>query len=364
MLQLGKNLKKLRMRNELTQEQFAEVCGVSPQAVSRWENGATYPDITLLPTIANYFDVTVDELLGVNVERKQQEIGKILEHNAALHRDGKITESIAFLREKVTLYPGSAALLFELAHSLYMRLCGEGASGADGWDEVVSLTNKAVGLDRGESYVTLSGKHQLCLAYVMVGRYGEAYDIAVNMPSLWVSREVMLPHVLRGDLERTQRQHNLLAFMDLSVSNLCRLSKGMDDPEKSAALLKKAVELVELLTGGDHKFYNERVFQCYLRIAEIYSAVGKGDKALENLRLALKYAELFETRPERSAYDVFWLEGYVDDRSKTSKNTEETLYRHLLGALAEKPFSILHGSEEYGRFVEAVEEKAGIRAGT
>ena len=47
-LKLGENLKKFRLQRELTQEQLADVLGVSAQAVSRWENGTTYPDITLL----------------------------------------------------------------------------------------------------------------------------------------------------------------------------------------------------------------------------------------------------------------------------------------------------------------------------
>lgn len=55
-LKLGENLKKFRLQRELTQEQLADVLGVSAQAVSRWENGTTYPDITLLPTIASYFE--------------------------------------------------------------------------------------------------------------------------------------------------------------------------------------------------------------------------------------------------------------------------------------------------------------------
>ena len=45
--------KTLRKEKQLTQEQIAEILGVSPQAVSRWENSATFPDVTLLPQLRN-----------------------------------------------------------------------------------------------------------------------------------------------------------------------------------------------------------------------------------------------------------------------------------------------------------------------
>lgn len=68
--QLGINIKALRKRKHLTQEQFAERIGVSSQAVSKWETGVCYPDISLLPIIAQFFDITIDELLGFDIEIK------------------------------------------------------------------------------------------------------------------------------------------------------------------------------------------------------------------------------------------------------------------------------------------------------
>ena len=62
----GENLKNLRKQKNLTQERLAEFLGVSFQTVSKWERGDTYPDITMLPEIASFFRVSVDELLGVN----------------------------------------------------------------------------------------------------------------------------------------------------------------------------------------------------------------------------------------------------------------------------------------------------------
>ena len=63
---LGENIKRLRLEKGLTQETLSEFLGVTSQSVSNWERGESYPDITMLPEIAGFFKVSVDELLGVN----------------------------------------------------------------------------------------------------------------------------------------------------------------------------------------------------------------------------------------------------------------------------------------------------------
>lgn len=59
---MGMKIAELRKRKRVTQAEMADAIGTSPQAVSKWERGQNYPDIELLPTIANYFDVTIDYL--------------------------------------------------------------------------------------------------------------------------------------------------------------------------------------------------------------------------------------------------------------------------------------------------------------
>ena len=54
-LNMGNTIKKLRKEREITQEELAELLGVSCQSVSRWENNSCYPDIELIPTIATFF---------------------------------------------------------------------------------------------------------------------------------------------------------------------------------------------------------------------------------------------------------------------------------------------------------------------
>ncbi len=64
-ININKNICQLRKAAELTQEALANKLGVSYQAVSKWENGLSCPDITLLPKIAEIFDVSIDALFGL-----------------------------------------------------------------------------------------------------------------------------------------------------------------------------------------------------------------------------------------------------------------------------------------------------------
>ena len=77
----GENLKRLRLEKNLTQEKLADFLGVSFQSISKWERGDTYPDITMLPEIASFFKVSIDELLGVNKAQEEEEITRLLEEH-------------------------------------------------------------------------------------------------------------------------------------------------------------------------------------------------------------------------------------------------------------------------------------------
>ena len=75
---IGKFIKKLRKDNNLTQDELAKKLGVTYQAVSKWENGKSIPDIAILKTISELFEVNIDELLEGTVKDKKKLNKKIL----------------------------------------------------------------------------------------------------------------------------------------------------------------------------------------------------------------------------------------------------------------------------------------------
>jgi len=102
-LNFGENIKKLRRSRDLTQEALADALGISAQSVSKWECAYGYPDITQLPAIANFFGVTIDELLNNDKDGREAEREKFIEK----FRDftWASDEQIEFVREYCRRYP-------------------------------------------------------------------------------------------------------------------------------------------------------------------------------------------------------------------------------------------------------------------
>lgn len=82
-LNIGSNIKELRKQNNITQERLAEYLGVTYQTVSKWENGTSLPSISLLPSIANIFNISIDELYDIDKHTRDEKIAACeAEYNA------------------------------------------------------------------------------------------------------------------------------------------------------------------------------------------------------------------------------------------------------------------------------------------
>ncbi len=77
-MKVGSNIKRLRIAKNITQEQLSVAMNVTSAAVSKWERGETYPDITLLQPLAHFFGVTLDELMGYDQREIQAEIDEVI----------------------------------------------------------------------------------------------------------------------------------------------------------------------------------------------------------------------------------------------------------------------------------------------
>ena len=117
-LTIGTNIRELRRKHHITQEQLADKLGVSYQSVSRWENDTSYPDMELLPALSRIFSVSIDHLLGVSEEDKNDKVIELLKlfskaANEPWDRETLISVIVALRRD----YPECLSIvqMFELS---------------------------------------------------------------------------------------------------------------------------------------------------------------------------------------------------------------------------------------------------------
>lgn len=77
-MEIGNQIRQLRLRRGITQEAMAQHFGITPQAISKWERGVTTPDIAMLPDISAYFGVTIDELFALSDDTRMERIQNMI----------------------------------------------------------------------------------------------------------------------------------------------------------------------------------------------------------------------------------------------------------------------------------------------
>ena len=108
-MQIGEKIKALRKSKKLTQELLAEALHVSAQAVSKWETGASSPDVEMLPRLAAYFGTSMDELFDFDRRKLEAEVEALIAQSVPLRAEPEKAE--AFYRAALERYPDNEALL-------------------------------------------------------------------------------------------------------------------------------------------------------------------------------------------------------------------------------------------------------------
>ena len=101
-MDIGARIKQLRQSRNIKQEDFAEALGISVQTVSRWENGVNYPDVSMLPSLASYFNVTADYLLGLE---RNDNMAKLLKTTETFELNTKQEAEDMLLKFKGEQFP-------------------------------------------------------------------------------------------------------------------------------------------------------------------------------------------------------------------------------------------------------------------
>ena len=297
-MNLGETIKKLRKQKDITQEQLAEYLNISSQAVSKWETDLSLPDITLIPMLANIFDVSADVLLGIDVQNKEKQIDDIIFRAEEYFRTGNDTDcekTISTLREGLKEYPNSYKIMERLMNFLVFP-----AKSGKPTEEALIFTNEIIKLGEKilaectEDRIRLRALTHLCHAYANpeVGMTEKAIELAEKLPNMNITSEAMLAKLYEGEKKIKQYRENIHLYFSHLISNM----EQYNDIEKDVIISKKIVNLIEIMIeDGNYGYFGFAMFDNYSTIAIDYAKSNDYDKAIENLQLSSDNAIRIDT---------------------------------------------------------------------
>lgn len=327
-LLIGNTIKYLRRERGITQEELAEILGVSCQSVSRWENNTCYPDIELLPTIANFFGITVDNLLGVDDAAEAEKVEKYLSDFQNAISCGNIEECIRIARAGVAEYPNNYKLLNKLMFALVVS--GDCSGNIPEWQENMKKYDAEITMigERIMKYcpdqnIRLEATARLALNHCDMGRIEIGRTIYETLPSQTFCKESQIWWAL-SDEEKTQFLHDKVKKDYESLRSFMWLMADYEGTSDNDAIniFQKVFELESLIYDGQEPPADWGKAKINFDIARRYIHIGQTDTALKHLQKAADAAHNFDNRPD---IDEFFnlLFGTVKIR-KTDIETSDT----------------------------------------
>lgn len=298
-INIGRAIVQGRKAKGITQEQLAQYMGVSKASVSKWETGQSYPDITFLPQLAAYFNISLDELMGYEPQMTKEEIRKLYYQLSEEFAKGSFTDVMNQCEEIIKKYYSCFPLLLQMSVLLinHVSLAPTPKLQKSLFEAVKEL---CVRIKEESGDVSLSRQANVIQALVELnlGNPAAVVDLldGANDPPL--GEEVLLASAyhLLGDGEKAKETSQVGIFSHLmgllgTIPNYLMLNT--DDYAKYDVIMERTLGLIELF---DVKACHPAVlFGIYLTGAQGYAMLGDNEKALRILEeyAALAMADVF-----------------------------------------------------------------------
>ena len=366
-MSIGTTIKQLRQEQDITQEQLADALGITSRAVSQWETDRTAPDISQLPALANFFDVTTDFLLGVDIRRKEEEVGKIFKQVNKYQEQGDQLSTAEYLREQLKIYPNEPELLAELAFALRNYYFVQGKADTEELkkeksNEIITLCERALKYYKPTDDNTFA-KQQLIIHYLNdLHDKEKSKELVMSLSYVSCTREMFAGDLCEGKEALRERQEALLWSFTQMMHNLFWniSSDNLYSHEQKIEILDADAALIELITGGKPNFFHGQLALIAVRQAACCIKLGNKEKALDMLESAFDHADRDENRTDGEKFAPCWLSELDDRREYTGKSSPDTTYDTVYNIITDPDSGLsemLEGSERFEKLLNKLKAK-------
>lgn len=356
-LNIGENIKRLRKQRDLTQEELAEMLGVSYQSVSRWEKGLCYPDMELIPVISSLFEISADTLMGIDNITEKNKVNEYLKEFQVAVSQGRIEEAIIIARKGVADYPNSYHLLNKLMYALF--LSGSDDANIDNWQEnqekydreIVALGERIIKYCRDDE-IRLEATERLAFHYCETGRKGLGRRLYETLPTLSVCRETAIWWALEESEKLSHTRDLISKAYSLLSYGLYRLGHLVSDKD-AIEVYKTDNKIEKLLYQGEALPDGWSKAKINYLIAKHYINLGEYDNAIDHLTLCAEAAKEFDNRPEKMKSSSLFLGEKTVRRSDFDTADSRSLCDIVRDSwLTDEEFDKIRGTKEFSQIIE------------
>lgn len=373
-MKIGKIISELRAQNGITQEQLAEAVGVSAQAVSKWENNGSFPDITLLEPLASYFQVSIDKLMGFTLPEVEEEITRIWKITNDLNNQSKYIESIDMLKTAIKKYPSIDKLKIWLGRA-YIEYGREFCHYKN--DEQAKLfftlaveTLKGVSKENCDSETLNYAYKTLFKVFMDLKQYDNANTILDKMKEYDKHASKVFEAKYYEGIGSIDKAIKLLQeSLYMSVIDMINYCTSLStfynkkkEQEKAAKYHDILINVLKASIEPGKQFMSGHIFNNYMLMAIRYSKANRVEEAIKALENAADYAirsmspdeipdaydmidaievTYSHTKPDDSGKNVNILIGIMEAGKAYNEIQDRTEFAVILNRLKEKSNKIL-----------------------
>jgi len=254
-MNIGNKIKELRKQRGITQEQLASSIGVSFQAVSKWENNITLPDITLAPLLAAYCGISMDELFEFNLKEIEAAVDAIVDE-AYKYRESDPQKSRSILKEGLCQYPDNEILLNNLLYVLdYTK----------DPDETITIASSLIERTN-QPDIKYDALRFLAYAYKVKGDLKSAEAAIDQIPEIYFTKLTEMAYLLEGESKWGAAEKQKW----ISFENLIQMMEKVAEYYASAGMKAQAVrereralKLIAIIENSAYDtyvgFFNEKI---------------------------------------------------------------------------------------------------------
>jgi transcriptional regulator with XRE-family HTH domain len=364
-INLASVLAERRREKGITQDELADFAGVSKSSVSKWETGHSFPDITILPVLASYFDISVDELICYKPQLSKEEIGRVYKRMADRFAKDSFEDVLEECESLTKKYYSCYPFLLEIA-GLYINHAAM-ADGRENQMNIYALASKICKriLDNSkEGRVIAQAQTLQAICYTIQGKAKEVLELLGDEVELRMMPGIQIAHahLMLGDSAKADEamQADLYqSVMGAFGTTLTYMQKNITDFDFASEAFRRAEGICELFNMKALNANNMALL--YAAGAYMNVLAGKNQDALGMLE---KYVDVCCDNffPYKIHGDEFFnqLEDWLEKRSSFMPRSESVVKESMLkDVLMSQTFEGLRAYPEFERLADRLKALIG-----